>query len=167
MTDREANALGKRMAVLAEVLEVPMTPTKIAGYRALLDDLAFEDIVAALNVLGKTSVFFPKPAEIREQAKQARQLRQSAERASWLKIHDADRPEVLREHDAGHVQALLESPNPPKPFDERLGTTRTIIAKLHDMVRPKAQVPEPDDHEMVVRRQIKEWKQEHQQGPSE
>lgn len=158
MNDDEALELGQRLTLLAEVLDAPMSPTRIAGYRALLDDLAFEDIAASLNALGKTSVFFPKPAEIREQAKLSRMLRVSREQSLWLKMHEADRPEALQAHDADHAQALLESPNPPEPYDERgPEVTRTIIAKLREMVKPMPKLPEVDQA-ALVRRQIAEWK---------
>ena len=64
-TEAEAFEVAKRLTLLAEVLGEPISPVRLAGYRAALDDLPVVDLVAALNDCANTCKFFPKPVEIR------------------------------------------------------------------------------------------------------
>jgi hypothetical protein len=75
-----------RLNLLAEVLAESLTPTRIAGYRAALDDLALADLVVALNECAKHCTFFPKPAEIRARAE--------AHAAATRRRHILDHPTV-------------------------------------------------------------------------
>jgi hypothetical protein len=161
MTDADAVVLSARLTLLAEVLDAPMSPTRIAGYRALLNDLAFEDIEAALNALGKTCVFFPKPAEIRERVQVARQLRLERERALWRRMRDAEADARLEAHADEHAQALLASPDPPTPYDERAATMKTIITKLKAIAGPPTpHLPAAAPQDTRVRQQIAKWRNE-------
>lgn len=159
MTDADAVVLSARLTLLAEVLDAPMSPARLAGYRAFLDDLAITDIVAALNALGRTCVFFPKPAEVRAQVQVARHLRQERERALWLRMRDTEADATLEAHQQAHDQALLEAPHPPVPFDERLSTQKAIIAKLKALAGPPTpRLPTEASHDDRVRQQIAEWR---------
>jgi hypothetical protein len=159
MTDADAAVLSERLTLLAEVLDAPMSPTRLAGYRAFLNDLALDDIVTALNVLGKTSVFFPKPAEIRDQVKVTRQLRMERERHLWLRMRDTEADARRVEHHQEHDQALLESPRPTTPYDERAASMKTILTALKAIAgpptpRPHSSAPQADR----VHQQIAEWR---------
>lgn len=161
MTDAEAGHFAARLALLAEVFNEPMTPTRIAGYRAATNDLVYDDLAAALNDCAKTCVFFPKPAEIRERVKVARQLRQERERALWLRMRDAESEARLVEHHQEHDQALLEAPQPTTPYDERAATMKALIGKLKTIAGP-ARVPltPASDQAARVHTQIARWRQE-------
>ena len=160
MTNTDAEVFITRLALLAEVLAEPMTPTRLVGYRAALNDLVFDDVVAALNDCAKTCVFFPKPAEIRERVKVARQLRQERERALWLRMRDAEADARLAAHHQEHDQALLESPQPPTPYDERAATMKAVITTLKAIAGPPTPRLTPDvEQDERVRRQIAAWRE--------
>lgn len=161
MTDANAGHFAARLTLLAEVFNEPMTPTRIAGYRAALNDLVFDDLAAALNDCAKTCTFFPKPAEIRERVKVARQLRMERERALWLRMRETEADAALEAHQHAHAQALLEAPDPPAPYDERLATQKAILAKLKTLVRPTLALPVARTEQADrVRTQIEQWRRE-------
>jgi hypothetical protein len=150
MTDAEAGELGRRLAVLAEVLEVPMTPTKIAGYRQLLDDLPYADIVQALTALGKSATFFPKPAEIREQIRQTQSGKRLRDRMAQEEADRAERIAALQQRQLS-VRAGEEPDNPAVAW----------VAKLREIAAAK-RMPEvdPRSHRAKLRRQIADWREE-------
>lgn len=159
MTDTDAEVFITRLALLAEVLAEPMTPTRLVGYRAALNDLVFDDLAAALNDCAKTCVFFPKPAEIRDRVKVARQLRLERERALWLRMRDSEADARLAEHHHEHDQALLEAPQPTTPYDERAATMKTIITTLKAIAGPPTpHLPSGPPQDERVRRQIAAWR---------
>lgn len=53
------------LAALAEVLGVEMSPERLIGYVAALDDLSDEQIALACNRASRECQFFPRPAELR------------------------------------------------------------------------------------------------------
>ena len=57
-----------RLGILAEVFGEVLTPIRVGGYWAALSDQAPSDVWAALDHALKTSKFFPRPAELRDQA---------------------------------------------------------------------------------------------------
>jgi hypothetical protein len=54
------------LALLAETLGEPLSPARMAGYVAGLEDAPFVAVQIGLREALKTCRFFPKPAEIRE-----------------------------------------------------------------------------------------------------
>lgn len=159
MTDHDAEVFVTKLAILAEVFNEPMSPTRLVGYRAALNDLVFDDVAAALNDCAKTCVFFPKPAEIRERVKVARQLRQERERALWLRMRDAKIDARLAEHHQEHDQALLDAPRPTTPYDERAATMKTIITTLKAIAGPPTlRLPPAEPQDDRVRKQIASWR---------
>ena len=65
MTIHEQQGVTVALTQLAEVLDAPLSPTKISGYLVALDDLDARAVVASLQACLRTSTFFPRPAEIR------------------------------------------------------------------------------------------------------
>jgi hypothetical protein len=74
-TEPDAHGFATRLTLLAELLAEPMSPTRLAGYRAALDDLPVEDVYGALGQAAKECRFFPRPVELREFAHAAQQAR--------------------------------------------------------------------------------------------
>ena len=66
MTDTDFGPFVARLTRLAEVLDASLTPGRIAGYVEALQDVALDDLVAAITVSARESPFFPKPSELRE-----------------------------------------------------------------------------------------------------
>ena len=73
-TDADARGFATRLAALAEVFAEPLTPVRVAGYRAALDDLAPTEVFAAIGTAAKGCRFFPKPVELREFVGEAHDL---------------------------------------------------------------------------------------------
>lgn len=70
----------KRLLVLAEVMGESLSELRIAGYWAALSDLASEDTGHAMDRALKECRFFPRPAEIRDMARDHAQRRFLRER---------------------------------------------------------------------------------------
>jgi hypothetical protein len=64
-TDRR-EALGRALAMLAEVFGESLTPARLAVYDQALDDLAAPDIKTACDRALRECKYFPRPAELRE-----------------------------------------------------------------------------------------------------
>lgn len=127
----EAQQVAGRLAALAEVLAEPLSPVRIAGYRAALDDLPAAEVFAAIGEAAKACKFFPRPAELREivarehdrrALAQARQLAHEAEQrrlAAW-QAEDATR----------HQRHLTTGDNPPDD-----AAAARFLDELHALVR--------------------------------
>lgn len=117
MTDDAAAEFIARLAMLAEVMDTTLTPIRIAGYRAALDDLNPDDLVVALNEATKFCKFFPKPAEIRDYALDAQRIRERRDALahpyvpSYRRLAPGDTPVPLARIDAelAKLRALVRT----------------------------------------------------------
>jgi hypothetical protein len=69
MTSDEHVRVVNALTGLAEILDAPLTPGRIAGYLLALDDLEADDLVQAVGQAARECQFFPKPVELRDFAR--------------------------------------------------------------------------------------------------
>lgn len=69
MREEDRIVFATYMTGLGEIFDVKLSRTRIDLYFEALADIPIESIKIACNVLARTLVFFPKPAEIRESIK--------------------------------------------------------------------------------------------------
>jgi hypothetical protein len=111
-----------RLGVLAEVFGEVLTPIRVGGYWAALQDQVPTDVWAALDHALKTSKFFPRPAELREHAEALAEKRRK---------YDADHNQIEP------VYRRLAADNPPAS-PERIAA---FWAEMRALVKS---MPQPD-----------------------
>lgn len=117
MTIEERTRVISALNSLAEILDTSLTPARIAGYLLALDDIGADDLVAAVGTAARSCVFFPKPVELRDFARQVDSRRRIAAE------------EALREVAVGREQQQLEARHEDlaereRTFNERMRQER-------------------------------------------
>lgn len=110
MTRSDYDQFAEVVAVLGTVFEKSWTPKLIDAYFSALSDLSIEQVQHAVNVIARTSKFFPKPAEIIEAAQGS--IDDQAERAWTLFLDAVERHGVtdsLATDDPAFAQATIEA----------------------------------------------------------
>jgi len=85
MTDDDFPRFAERMAVVADVLDASVTPSRFRGYFEALRDLSLDAVLQALTACLRTQVYFPKPADLRNLAEGTTEQRADAAWAAWRK----------------------------------------------------------------------------------
>jgi len=85
-TADEREVFYKSLALLAETLGEALSPGRMAGYVAALDDAPFGAVQIGLREALKTCKFFPKPVELRELGEESRE---------WRKFKEAETERLL------------------------------------------------------------------------
>ncbi len=88
-TETEKDQFFKALSLLAETMGEPLSPVRLAGYCAALEDAPFEAVTLGLGEAMKTCRFFPKPVEIRELGLESRGWRRHLDA-----LADAYRPQL-------------------------------------------------------------------------
>lgn len=157
MTDEQAVEFLSRLTLLAEVLAEPMTPTRLAGYRAAVDDLDPSDLAAALNDCARMCRFFPKPVEIRVRV------------GAIVDAREMRMLQALQDREASDVPKLLPPPAPvPQPTEtpEEAASRRArvdaawqaLFAKAREMAAQKAMPDAIEQPNTVI--QIRQWRKD-------
>jgi hypothetical protein len=153
MTQGDRKAFAVLMLGLGETYGEPVSEARMEIYFAALSDLDLPDIRAALNVLVRTSKFFPRPAEIREavcgSAEDRAELAWSAVQRivrahGWANPpKDEDWPDEATRRAAmelyGGWRALCE--NLPAAGPEMLGTAKLFKSSFAAYARRDDRVP--------------------------
>jgi hypothetical protein len=152
-TDTEGVAFARRLTLLAEVLAEPMSPTRIAGYRAALDDLTPDEVNAALNRATRACKFFPKPAELREFVESDQRMLRAEQQAAYRATVQAREQKLLETREADVTererrQAELEAQSRPTPEEQAAAEARRVAAfeQFQAVMREtvaKMAIPEP------------------------
>lgn len=79
-TSSERETFAAQMTMLAETLAEPMTPARMAGYVAALEDVPLRCVSLGLQRAMRECTFFPKPVEMRELGEQSKEWRREQER---------------------------------------------------------------------------------------
>ena len=113
MTPHERAAMLSRFEKLADVLGYELTPTRVEGYMAALDDLDYADVVGALSQALRVCKFFPKPAELREFVAASQHQRDVAEDEACAVLRRADEQRRLEawDEDLKQREAQREAEN--------------------------------------------------------
>lgn len=122
------------IAGIAETLGQEITPARISGLLAALDDVPWRWLERALTVAHRTARFVPSPGELRDLAEQASRVTHE-----YLALPPAERREVSASWQGkrDEVQQLLAAlPRPPQwPEDgpEFAGYAAAVTRRMHDM----------------------------------
>ena len=158
MTEPEALQFAGRLTLLAEVLSEPMTPTRLAGYRAALDDLAFDDIAVALNDCAKTCKFFPKPVEIRLRVGALQDAREMRALRAWQDAEEAQAVAQLPAYEPPAPPPVL-TPEEQAERQARIDAGwQALFAKAKALASEKAMPPAREEPSTVI--QIRQWRKD-------
>jgi hypothetical protein len=76
----EKDRFFRQLTVLAETLGEPLTPVRLAGYCAALEDVPAQAVLIGIGEAMRTCRFFPKPVELRDLSLESREWRQLRDR---------------------------------------------------------------------------------------
>lgn len=128
-TDAHATGFAQRLAVLAEILAEPVSPVRIAGYRAALDDLPPDEVYAAIGQAAKSCIYFPKPVEIRTIVDEARDRAMLAARRLDEQAREQARLTDERKQLTTRLDVARDKPVSQEAVDECRAALRAIIQR--------------------------------------